>query len=196
VFVALAAVVAVIVCLQIVIGVPQGLAGGRADHNNQVLAGRVEANFDGYPGGFALSVTAPLSSIGWIRQLNEVAQRHHLSLFATDAAARYKAEGPIADTFPIATHISLPTPGAVLKGGGILSATSTDYFVTKVQFEITGVGLKNALLLIAAPYKYGWIGLWRTTAAPNGSYLVQSIAYTAAGRVARSAKVSVMVKNA
>ena len=196
VFVALAAVVALIVGLQIAIGVPQGLAGGRTDHTNQVLAGRVEANLDGYPGGFALSVTAPLFSIGEIRQLNEAAQRRHLSLFATDAAAKYRAEGPIADTSPLATRISLPKPDAVLKGGEILSATSIDYFVTKVQFEITGVGLKNAVLLTAEPYTYGWIALWRTTTVPNGSYLVQSIAYTAAGRVARSAEVSVVVKNA
>ena len=195
-FGALVVVVVGIVCLQIVIGVPQGLAGGRNDHTNQVLAGRVEANLDEYTGGYALSVTAPIYTIGVIRQLNEVAQRHHLSLFATDAAARYRAEGPIADTSPVATHISLPKPGAVLRGGQILSATSTDYFVTKVQFEITGVGLKNPLFLNTAAYEYGWIALWRTTAVPDGSYLLQSIASTAAGRVARSAEVTVTVENA
>ena len=39
------------------------------------------------------------------------------------------------------------------------------------------------------------VRLWRTTAVPNGSYLVQSVAYTVDGRVTRSAQVPVVVKN-
>ncbi len=117
----------------------------------------------------------------------EVAQQHHLSLFATDAAAKYRAEGLIADTSPLTTHISVPTNGAVLKGTGVLSATVSDPFVTKVEFEVTGGGSRQAEIFNAEPYRYGWFAQWQTTTAPNGPYQVQSVAFTAAGRVARSA---------
>jgi hypothetical protein len=192
-FVALAVIVAAIACLQIVIGVPEGLAGARTDHTNQILSGRVEANFDRYPGGFARSVLSPYYPIA-LRQVVEVAQQRHLSLFATGAAAKYRAEGLIADTSPLRTHISLPMSGTVLKGEEILSATASDYFVTKVEFEING-GPGRSQVISAGPYQFGWIALWRTTAVPNGTYLLQSIAYTPAGRIAHSASVSVVVKN-
>jgi len=193
--VVLAGIVASVVCLQIVIGVPQGLAGARTDHANQILSGRVDVNVDRYPGGFVRSVIAVFYPIGFIRQMDQVAQQHHLSLFATDAAARYRAEGLIPDTSPLSTHISLPKSDAVLKGDGILSATASDYFVTTVEFEVTGEGAKHSQTISAEPYPYGWIALWRTTAVPNGPYQVQSVAFTAAGRVAHSPTVSVVVKN-
>ena len=145
-FVALAVVVVGIVCLQVVIGVPQGLAGARTDHTNQALAGRIEANVDGYPGGFVRSVIGPLFPIVG-PQANERGRATAPPQFVRHRCrCQVRAEGPIADTSPLITHISLPKNGAVLKGEGILSATTTDYFVTKVRFQITGEGLKKALL--------------------------------------------------
>ena len=87
-----------------------------------------------------MSITAPFYAVGWIRQMDQVAQQHHLSLFATDAAARYRAEGPIPDTLPFSTTISRPMNGDVLKGEGIFSATATDYFLARVELRspVTG----------------------------------------------------------
>jgi hypothetical protein len=194
--VVLTVIVTAFVCLQIVVGIPEGLAGARTDHANQILSGRVDVNVDGYPASYVRSIIAVFYPIGFIRQMAEVAQEHHLSVFSTDAAAKYRAEGLIPDTSPLVTDISRPMNGAVLKGQGILSASAPDRFVTKVEFEITGQGEPgHPQQLDAEPYTYGWIALWRTTAVPNGPYQVQSIAYTSAGRVAHSPTVSVVVRN-
>ena len=60
VFGAVAAVVAVIVCHRLSSAFRRDSPPVAETHNKQVLAGRVEANLDGYTSGFALSITAQL----------------------------------------------------------------------------------------------------------------------------------------
>lgn len=195
-FVILAVPVLAMVCLQVGVGAPEGLAGARNDHANQVLVARVDVNINRYPGTFVQSITGVFYQIGFIREMAEVAQVHHLSLFATGAVAEYRADGLIADTSRLSTSITIPTNGAKLKGSRYLSATAHDYFgVSRVEFEITGEEPRDTVVINAKPYPYGWLGTWKTTNVPNGPYILESIAYNAAGRVAHSRTVSVIVKN-
>ena len=190
------AVVVAIVCLQIGIGVPEGLAGARVDHTNQVLAARVLVNIDKYPDNFVRGSLAPFYQPAFIRRMAQIAKVHRLSLFATNSVAEYKAQGLVADPSTLSTRITIPTNGVVLKGTQILNATAIDSFgVTKVEFTATGEGLSNAVVGSAVMYQYGWIAAWRTATVPNGFYVLESVAYNGSGRVAHSRSVSVVVKN-
>ena len=123
----LAAVVGAILCLQIGIGVPQGLAGARTDHANQVLAARILVNINRYPDTLIVAL-APFYRAAFIRQMAHVAEVHRLSLFATKAADEYKAEGLIVDASPPTTSVTTPLNGAVLKGSPFLNAVASDQF--------------------------------------------------------------------
>jgi hypothetical protein len=197
-FAILTAVVAIIVCLQVGMGVREGLAGARAVHVGLVLTARVEANIDSYPNAFVTvtngGVILPPAST--IRKMDHVAQRHHLSLFSTGAAAAYKAEGLVPDPSAPSTSVTFPSNGAVMKGAEFLNATASDEFgITKVQFEVTGQGVTNTVVSRASPYAYGWLGAWHTTTVPNGLYTLESVAYNTAGHVAHSRAISVRIEN-
>jgi hypothetical protein len=128
--------------------------------------------------------------------MDHVAQRHHLSLFSTGAAAAYKAEGLVPDPSAPSTSVTFPSNGAVMKGAEFLNATASDEFgITKVQFEVTGQGVTNTVVSRASPYAYGWLGAWHTTTVPNGLYTLESVAYNAAGHVAHSRAISVRIEN-
>ncbi len=192
----LAVIVVSIVCLQTAVGLPQGLAGARTDHANQVLASRVLVNIGRYPDAFVGQALGPYYRVTYIRRMVHIAAVHRLSLFATGAVADYKALGLIADPSPPMTTITVPHNGAELKGTSVLSAIASDSFgITKVEFVVTGEGLSNDIVGWATRSPYGWVGFWRTTTVPNGFYALTSIADNGVGRTAHSPTVSIMVEN-
>ena len=190
-------VVAAVVCLQIGIGLPQGLAGARTNHAYQVRAARVVVNLNDYPVTFAsASLATALWSPAFVEQMAHEAKLHRLSLFATDAVAEYRAQGLITDPSPPSTSIVTPRNGAVLKGSSFLHAVASDGFgISTVEFDITGEGLGDAVIIKARPYPYGWVGVWHSTAVPNGLYSLQSVASNDTGHVTRSRPVSIEVEN-
>ena len=66
--------------------------------------------------------------------------------------------------------------------------------VTKVEFELTGEGLRNVPISSGKPSPYGWFAFWHTTTVPNGNYTLECVAYTV-GNKARSPGIAVVVKN-
>ena len=75
------------------------------------------------------------------------------------------------------------------------SATS-DYPLKAVDFRISGSPTGAAIVLHGADYgEYGWQAGWSSTALPNGSYSVQSIAHDIAGHVSTSHAVPFTIEN-
>ena len=76
--------------------------------------------------------------------------------------------------------MALPSNGATVSGGQWLDAGASPG-VTKVQYELTGGTLNDAVIATATPTIFGWIAGWNTTAVPNGTYTLQSVASYAGG---------------
>jgi hypothetical protein len=93
------------------------------------------------------------------------------------------------------TTVVAPTGPFTTSGTQNLDATATPG-VTQVQYELNGGGLTNDVVATATPTVFGWVGAWDTTAVPNGTYSLQSVAtYPGGGLSGTSAPVSVTVNN-
>jgi peptidoglycan/LPS O-acetylase OafA/YrhL len=92
------------------------------------------------------------------------------------------------------TSMVLPTNGAVVSGTQTLDATASDNLaVTKIEFQYAGATDHGTVT--ARQSLVGWLGSWNTVRLADGSYTVVSVARNAAGNVARSQPVTVIVKN-
>ena len=97
---------------------------------------------------------------------------------------------------PPTTSVVVPSSGASVAGSTYLDAFASDYgTLTKVEFHLTGGSLNGVLVGTAAPTIYGWVAAWNTTTVPNGTYVLQSEAYDAAGLSAFSKGVTFTVNN-
>jgi polyvinyl alcohol dehydrogenase (cytochrome) len=97
---------------------------------------------------------------------------------------------------PPTTSVIAPSNGASLSGSQWLDANASDRFgVTKVEFHLTGGTLNDSLIATATATSWGWLASWDTTAVPDGTYSLQSVAYAADGNTGRSSGVAVTVKN-
>ena len=106
------------------------------------------------------------------------------------------ASAPLFVDNPPTTTVILPSNGASVAGTSYLDALASDYgTLTKVEFHLTGGSLNKTLVATATPTIYGWLSAWDTTAVPNGTYVLQSEAYDAAGLSAYSSGVTVTVNN-
>jgi hypothetical protein len=101
---------------------------------------------------------------------------------------------------PPSTAVVIPSAGATLQGGSaVLDATASapnGVGVAKVQFTITGGFFNQTVIGTATPTLYGYLFACNTTAVPNGTYTLQSMATDALGNTAFSAGISVTVANA
>ena len=92
--------------------------------------------------------------------------------------------------------VARPIRGATIHGKSILDATADFYTgVTKIEFEVTGGALKNAMTYPTTDSKYGWYYWWDTTQVANGTYTVRAIAYNAAGKSSSSKPATIRVAN-
>ena len=64
-----------------------------------------------------------------------------------------------------------------------------------MQYVVTGGSLSDHVVGTAVATMYGWIPVWDTTAVPNGSYMLQSVATQTGGTTAMSPGIAVTVKN-
>ena len=67
--------------------------------------------------------------------------------------------------------------------------------MTKVEFDLTGGTLNNALIATATLTNYGWLAGWDTTTVANGTYTLQSVAYYASGASGTSTGTTITVNN-
>ncbi|HLA78509.1 MAG TPA: M20/M25/M40 family metallo-hydrolase [Vicinamibacteria bacterium] len=118
---------------------------------------------------------------------------NHAVKFAKLAAA-YVAElakGGIGDgdTAPPTTSITAPPAGSTVSGTVAVSASASDNVgVTNLEFYVDGVLAGSDS---TSPYGFSW----NTLSAANGSHLLRSRAYDAAGNAGTSADVGVTVSN-
>jgi hypothetical protein len=92
------------------------------------------------------------------------------------------------------TLVVLPSYGATLSGTQYLDAT-TSPGVTQVKYELTGGSLTDSLIATATPTIFGWVANWNTTAVPNGTYTLQSVASYADGRTGTNSGLPITVDN-
>ena len=68
-----------------------------------------------------------------------------------------------------------------MSGTTVLDSSATPGLtVSGVQFELSGGSLSDQVVATATLTLYGWIAEWDTTAVPNGTYTLQSVATAAA----------------
>jgi hypothetical protein len=192
------ATLASIILLQATLGTDNGLAGARSWHQTGLAAADVTVNIDKAPQALLLATLGCFCAYDsvYIRQLAQIAKTHGLGLFGTSAAAEFQREGLIVDRGLPVTTVALPRSGSVVKGNHWLLAEASDlYGVTKVEFELTGGVLRNQVVATADDTKFGWISAWNTTAVPNDSYTLRSVAWDSSGKQGVSRPVAIKVSN-
>jgi hypothetical protein len=96
------------------------------------------------------------------------------------------------------TSVVLPSNGATLNGSSATldALASGPSKVAGVNFTLSGGSLSSPMHLgTAVPSFYGWKTNWNTTAVPNGTYTLQSVATDTSGITATSAGVTVTIAN-
>ncbi len=195
----------IIICIQIGFGIGNGLAGARADQATKRSVAHLFVDADMYSdytlsGGFPFGVADGVYVATTIRQLAGMAKRHHLALFASPSEIA-DAERPVpGDSSRRVTSVIEPSNGRGLRGSQLLTASTSDEFrVTEVDFRLTGVGVRSALIGVGKSSYVGstevWRTEWNTVGVPNGTYGIQSVLYDASGNVTASTPVSVTVAN-
>ena len=77
----------------------------------------------------------------------------------------------------LTTRILTPRDGAILSGRTVLGSSVTSYSgVTSVTFLITGGSEHDTPVATARLTPVGWLARWDTTAVPNGTYTLRSVA--------------------
>jgi hypothetical protein len=123
-----------------------------------------------------------------------------LQSMATDESGQTTTSAPITvtvDNPPLQTSVIVPSNGATLSGSAAvldaLSSGTSD--LTGIAFEVSGGTLSNQVVVHATPTFFGWLAVWNTTAVPNGSYTLVSVATEAGGTTATSAPITITVTN-
>ncbi len=190
-------VLAVVVGLQVVLGVVNGLSGARSWHQDQLLAANLTANINKIPGSVVSSAFIPgfPSDMAYTRRMVSIASAHHLSLFGTGAVAIDRRRG-LPARFRPSTRVTSPSKGSILTGTATLAAGASAPLesVTSVEFWISGAGRVPGPIGTARYSGVNWSALWDTTTVANGTYVLQSVVYYSGGNT-RSEGVAVVVHN-
>lgn len=182
-------------------GAQNGIADGKGSRSLLQRAALVAAHAQDAPDSLIRSDLLPASSIAYsnVRGLAELAKENHLSFFATSVGARLERMSlpKAGHSLPPRSTVVKPRSGSVFRGEVSLVASATsDYPLKAVDFRISGSPTGAAIVLHGADYgEYGWQAGWSSTALPNGSYSVQSIARDVAGHVSTSHAVPFTIEN-
>jgi hypothetical protein len=188
--------VGVAIVLTVLIGSVNGISQARQIRQNRLYLGQVTVRADQYP-------DTVVNNLDWletpqsIRSRITIARDHHLSLFGTADALKYLSEKPL-DLYstPLRATVTLPRNGSTLHGIEYLDVAISDQFdVKKVDYILSGSGIEARTIATGAHTDYGWIGGWKTSAVPNGSYMIEAEVSDSGGRSLRTAPIEVHVKN-
>jgi hypothetical protein len=135
--------------------------------------------------------SVPLS--GFARSLQQNGYRPRLQWqFNGSALVVYESTRP-------RTAVGAPPDGEILSGKEVpLGATAhpSGSRITKIQFVVSGGPYLQKVVGTTTSGQQGALGLWNTTRVPNGTYLLQSVATDAQGKVGYSPAITVVVHNA
>jgi hypothetical protein len=148
--------------------------------------------------------TATPTVFGWVTKWNTTSVpngTYALQSVATDAAASTQTSNPVTVTVnnqPPATAVLIPSDGANVSGAKALldASASSAAGIASVTFEVSGNGLTDQVVATGTPTLYGYLAQWDTTAVPNGTYTLQSVATDTVAEATTSAPISVTVDNA
>jgi hypothetical protein len=182
-------------------GAENGIADGKGSRSLLQRAALVAAHAQDAPDSLIQSALLPGPSVAFsnVRALAQLAKENHLSFFATSVGARLERmslpkAGPSP---PPRSTVVTPRSGSVLRGEvSLVASAGGDYPIEAVDFRISGSTTGAPIVLHSANYgPYGWLAGWLSTALPNGSYSVQSIARDTAGHVSTSHAVPFTIEN-
>jgi hypothetical protein len=116
---------------------------------------------------------------------------------ATNAAGSTFSAGITITVNNLHTAILMPAAGATVSGASVTldASAAGPTTVTGVSFVVSGGSLSNQVVGTATATIYGWVAHWNTTAVPNGTYLLQSVATQTGGTTATSPAITVVVAN-
>jgi Bacterial Ig domain/Pentapeptide repeats (8 copies)/HYR domain len=148
--------------------------------------------------------TATPTLFGWVAKWNTTSVAngtYSLQSVATDTEGFQTTSAPITVTVnnqPPSTAVLIPSGGASLSGTRALldASASSAVGIASVTFEVSGNGLPNQVVATGTPSLYGYLAQWNTTAVPNGTYTLQSVATDTVAETTTSAPVAVTVDNA
>jgi Bacterial Ig domain/Pentapeptide repeats (8 copies) len=147
--------------------------------------------------------TATPTYYGWLAKWNTTTVpngTYSLQSVATDADSNTDTSTPITVTVnnqPPVTAVLIPSNGATVSGATALldAGASSAVGIASVTFEVSGGTLSDQVVATATPTYYGWLAQWNTTAVPNGTYSLQSVATDTVAETTTSSPVSVTVDN-
>jgi hypothetical protein len=188
-----------VIALQLLLGTGNGLtnAGDSTSYMRLVASATVNGSKSTEPYDVKiLLLGCPCPQLN-LPQLIQIAREHRLSTFGAGDVAMYLKEGLPRETVPPKTWVINPLSGSTLHRGVVLSAgaTTDEYSVSKVDLVLSGGGFDHVTIAKAGPTDFGWLAAWNTATVPNGSYLLQSVAYDAMGKSGRSQSVRIQVAN-
>jgi YVTN family beta-propeller protein len=142
--------------------------------------------------------TATLAYYGWVCSWNTTTVPNGSYVLVSEASGSggtaYSSGVSITIKNPLpTTSVVIPSNGATLSGtAATLDASVTN--ATSVKFLLFGgtYGYNAPVLCTAIPTRYGWVCVWNSTTVPDGSYVLVSEAFNAAGS-AFSSGVSITV---
>ncbi len=180
-------------------GIANGIPSGATTRQQYQFGNLVTAHAAEAPDSLIKSTLFPNAAYPFanIRDLAEAAKRDRLSFFDTGEASRLERTSlPKTEYSPPKTSVVKPADGALLRGQQYLVAkTSGDYPMASVDFQIRSSGGQQVALLHSYRSPFGWLGAWRTTNLPNGTYTVQSIATDITGHSGTSQAVRITLGN-
>ena len=123
-----------------------------------------------------------------------------LQSVATDAAGFTATSAPVTVTVnnqPPTTAVLIPSGGATLSGAKALldASASSAAGIASVTYEVSGNGLSDQVVATGTPSLYGYLAQWNTTAVPNGTYTLQSVATNTVAETTTSSPITITVDN-
>jgi hypothetical protein len=76
----------------------------------------------------------------------------------------------------------------------LVASAASDFGITKVDFAIYGLKV-HPITASAKHTDFGWLAGWNTITLPDGRYIINSVAYDAAGHRTESEAVVAQVDN-
>ena len=148
--------------------------------------------------------TGTLTYYGWLARWSTTSVpngTYSLQSVATDVDASTDTSEPITVTVnnqPPSTAVLIPAGGATVSGSTALldASASSAAGIASLIYEVSGNGLTDQVVATGTLTYYGWLAQWNTTALPNGTYDIQSVATDSVAESTTSAPVSVTVDNA